>query len=219
VTDIHGTGRPIGGLTAVWRQAEGEPEGALVLLHGRGADEHDLAGLGDELDPRSRLLAVCPRAPMPWPPGHSWYEPGPAPGVPQSESFAAGVTAATRFLDAFADVTGIPPAATVLAGFSQGAAVALSVGLDPARPAVAGVLAMSGFLVADAPLASAPDAPPVLITHGTLDDLLPVGLGRDARDRVRAAGVIADYRESPVGHGVDPAGLPMMARFVARCLP
>ena len=56
------------------RPARGEPEGLLVLLHGRGADEHDLFPLLDVLDPERRLLGVTPRAPLSLPPGGAhWY--------------------------------------------------------------------------------------------------------------------------------------------------
>ena len=56
------------------RPAAGEPEGALVLLHGRGADENDLHGLLDQLDPARRMVGVTPRGPLSLPPGGAhWY--------------------------------------------------------------------------------------------------------------------------------------------------
>ena len=56
------------------RPAAGEPEGALVLLHGRGADEHDLLPLLEALDPERRLVGVTPRGPLSLPPGGAhWY--------------------------------------------------------------------------------------------------------------------------------------------------
>ncbi len=58
-------------LVALWREPAGEPEGALVLLHGRGADEHDLYPLLDVLDPERRLLGVTPGGPLHLPPGGS----------------------------------------------------------------------------------------------------------------------------------------------------
>ena len=61
-------------LAALWREPAGEPAGALVLLHGRGADERDLFPLLDELDPQRRLLGVTPRGPLALPPGGAhWY--------------------------------------------------------------------------------------------------------------------------------------------------
>ncbi len=56
------------------RAPSGEPVGALVLLHGRGADEHDLFPLFDALDPEGRLVGVAPRGPLSLPPGGAhWY--------------------------------------------------------------------------------------------------------------------------------------------------
>ena len=62
-------------LTFRERPAAGEPAGLLVLHHGRGADEHDLLGLADMLDPQRRLHVATPRAPLTLPgwPGHHWY--------------------------------------------------------------------------------------------------------------------------------------------------
>ena len=56
------------------REPRGEPDGALVLFHGRGADEHDLVPLLDALDPERRLLGLTPRGPLTLPPGGAhWY--------------------------------------------------------------------------------------------------------------------------------------------------
>ena len=61
-------------LTALVREAAGEPEGALVLFHGRGADEHDLVPLLDVLDPERRFVGITPRGPLSLPPGGAhWY--------------------------------------------------------------------------------------------------------------------------------------------------
>ena len=62
-------------LTYSERPAAGDPAGLLVLHHGRGADEHDLLGLADVLDPERRLHVATPRAPLQLPgwPGHHWY--------------------------------------------------------------------------------------------------------------------------------------------------
>ena len=56
-------------LTVSVREAAGEPEGALVLFHGRGADEHDLVPLFDVLDPERRFVGLTPRGPLSLPPG------------------------------------------------------------------------------------------------------------------------------------------------------
>ena len=103
--------------TTCERPAAGEPEGALVLLHGRGADEHDLFGLLDLLDPERRLLGVTPGGPLALPPGgRHWYRLGGIP-TPEPETFLASARLLAELVDA------LPVAAdrVVLGGFSQGA--------------------------------------------------------------------------------------------------
>src|SRR5207244_154753 len=128
------------------REPAGEPDGALVLFHGRGADENDLYSLLDELDPERRLLGVTPRGPLSLPPGGAhWYALGGL-GTPDRDTFLPTFERATRWLDALAKKTGIPPDRTVLGGFSQGAAITYALGLARGRPRPAGLLALSGFI-------------------------------------------------------------------------
>jgi phospholipase/carboxylesterase len=101
----------------------------------------------------------------------------------------------------------IPPERSVLGGFSQGAVMAYALGLGAARPVPAGILALSGFIPTvegfelDLP---AREGLPVAIGHGELDPVIPVEFGREARDRLTAAGADVTYRESPTGHSIDP---------------
>ena len=75
------------------RPAAGEPEGVLVLLHGRGSDELDLEPLADELDPERRFSALLPRGPLALPPaGAHWYAVREV-GFPDPETFLADVRA------------------------------------------------------------------------------------------------------------------------------
>src|ERR671916_1192524 len=84
------------------REPAGEPEGALVLNHGRGADEHDLYGLLDELDPGRRLLGVTTGAPLTNVPpgGRHWYL-VPRVGYPDPATFGSSFEQLTAFLDGF----------------------------------------------------------------------------------------------------------------------
>ena len=188
-------------LTARTRPAAGEPEGALVLFHGRGADEHDLYPLLDMLDPDRRLAAATPRGPLSLPPGGAhWYSLGGL-GTPDPESFAVGYAAAQEWLDAFAAETGIPPERTVLGGFSQGAVMSYALGLDAARPRPAAIVAFSGFVPSVHGLElDFENAPPVAIGHGTLDSVIPVEWGRNAHELLPQA----LYREYPLPHAIDP---------------
>ena len=87
-------------LRALERPAAGEPEGALVLLHGRGADEHDLFPLLDALDPERRLQGYTPRAPLALPPGGAHWYVVPRVGYPDPATFAEGYAALTGWFDA-----------------------------------------------------------------------------------------------------------------------
>ena len=86
-------------LTARVRPAAGVAEGALVLFHGRGADEHDLLPLVDALDPERRLVGATPRGPLSLPPGGAhWYALGGI-GTPEATTFLASSEAASAWLD------------------------------------------------------------------------------------------------------------------------
>src|SRR5207342_845060 len=103
------------------RPPAGDPEGLLVLFHGRGADENDLFPLLDVLDPERRLLGVTARGPLSLPPGGAhWYTVREI-GYPDPDTFLATYEAVASWLDALAEETGAAPERTVLGGFSQGA--------------------------------------------------------------------------------------------------
>ena len=129
------------------RPADGDPEGLLVLHHGRGADEHDLLSLGDVLDPQRRLHVATPRAPLTLPgwPGYHWYV-VPRVGYPDHDTFHAAYAKLAGFHDELWERTGVTPERTVFGGFSMGSVMSYSLGLGADRPAPAGILAFSGFV-------------------------------------------------------------------------
>ena len=207
-------------LTHRMRPAAGEPEGALVLFHGRGSDEHDLYRLLDDLDPDRRLLGVTPRGPLSLPPGGAhWYITRQV-GYPDPETFRATERLVAAWLDELAHSTGIPPERTVLGGFSQGAVMTHALGLGTGRPRPAAMLAFSGFIptVEGFALDLTPPLPPVAIGHGTYDNVISVEFGRQARDRLTAAGADVTYRESPMRHGIDPGFLDELVPWVAAAI-
>jgi phospholipase/carboxylesterase len=189
-------------LRALERPAAGEPEGALVLLHGRGADEHDLFPLLDALDPERRLHGYTPRAPLALPPGGAHWYVVPRVGYPDPETFAAGYGALTEWFDALPFAAGD----IVLGGFSQGAVMTYALGLGQERPRTRALIALSGFIptVESWEPNLEPPFPPIAIAHGTYDPVIPVEFGREARDRLAAAGAEIWYRESPIEHSIDP---------------
>jgi phospholipase/carboxylesterase len=193
-------------LEARIRDSDGEPLGALVLLHGRGADELDLFPLLDYFDPERRLVAATPRAPLALPPGGwHWYA-FRAVGFPDPATFDAVYPAATEWLDSFLADHSLTHDRLVLGGFSQGAVMTYAIGLGAGRPRPAALVALSGFVptVAGFELDLSPALPPVAIGHGTLDPVIGVEFGRAARDLLRDAGADVTYRESPLPHTIDP---------------
>ena len=192
------------------RPAASEPEAALVLFHGRGTSEDDLYPLLDALDPERRLVGVTPRGPLSLPPGGAhWYVVRRV-GYPDPGTFFTTLDLAAAFVDGLPGATGVPLERTIFGGFSQGAVMAYALALGRGRRRPAGILAMSGFIPTvdgfELDLERL-DGYPVAITHGALDPIIAVGFGRDARDRLAAAGADVTYLEAPVDHGVAPAWL------------
>ncbi len=204
-------------LRFVDRPSAGEPEGALVLLHGRGADERDLYPLLDALDPDRRLLGITPRAPLALPPGGAhWYRLGGIP-TPDPGTFFATFAQAAGFLDGLP----VPIDRVVLGGFSQGAAMSWALGLGTGRPRPAGIMALSGFMPEVEGFGLDFDeleGYPIAIGHGTQDAVIPVEWAREARRRLEQAGADLLYREYPLPHTIDPAFLPDLRAFVHRAL-
>jgi phospholipase/carboxylesterase len=198
------------------RAAAGEPEGALVLFHGRAADEHDLQPLLDALDPQRRLLGITPRGPLALPPGGAhWYAVREI-GYPDPGTFLSTYEQVGEWLD---DLR-LPWERTILGGFSQGAVMSYALSLGMGRPRPAGVVALSGFvptvegleLDLDGPL------PRFAIGHGTFDPVIQVEWSRRARALLEGAGADVVYRESPLPHVIDPRLLAELRPWLAETL-
>jgi phospholipase/carboxylesterase len=199
------------------RPAAGEPAGLLVLHHGRGADERDLLGLADVLDPERRLHVVTPRAPLAIGGGYHWYV-VPRVGYPDTETFQAAYRKLAAFHDELWERTGIAPENTVLGGFSMGSVMSYALGLAGDRPMPAGILAFSGFIPTVAgwepDLGSRPDLP-VFIAHGRRDPIMDVEFARRARALLGAGGLPVEYHESDAAHHIDPAHVPAATEWLA----
>ena len=205
------------------RPAAGEPAGLLVLHHGRGADEHDLLGLADVLDPERRLHVVTPRGPLQLPgwPGHHWYV-VPRVGYPDPGTFFAAYESLAALHDHLWERTGIAPERTVFGGFSMGSVMSYSLGLGPGRPAPAGVMALSGFIpTVDGwqPELAGREATRAFIAHGRNDPVMEVGFARRARELLEAGGLSVSYHESDAGHHIDPEHVPSMVDWLRETLP
>jgi phospholipase/carboxylesterase len=168
----------------------------LVLLHGFGADEHDLLPIARELDPR--MHAVSLQAPLALEfGGRAWYRIEQTPGgiAFDLNEVADGEAAALEAIEEIAREHPRP----ILCGFSQGAGMALAAALR--KPELtAGVLALSAVPPRSA---STPASRlRVFLAHGTMDPLIPVEVGRATRDLLERLGAKVAYREYPMGHMV-----------------
>ena len=204
------------------RPAEHGPEGLLFLHHGRGTDERDLIGLADTLDPMRRLLVVSPRGPLQLPatPGYHWYL-VPRVGHPDRDSFELACRALGELHDEIWQQTGIDPSRTVLGGFSMGAVMSYAMGLSAGRPAVAGILAFSGFVpIVDgwAPSLEDREETDVFIAHGRRDPVIEIGFAKPARETLEAGGLAVEYHESELAHQIDPVHATAAAGWLGRVL-
>jgi phospholipase/carboxylesterase len=199
------------------RPADGDPAGLLVLHHGRGADEHDLLGLADVLDPQRRLHVVTPRAPLTIGGGYHWYV-VPRVGYPDYDTFHAAYSTLADFHDELWQRTGIAPERTVFGGFSMGSVMSYSLGLPAERPKPAGILAFSGFIPTvdgwQPDLGSREDLP-VFIAHGRRDPIMQIEFARQAKALLEAGGLPVEYHESDAAHHIDPRHIPAATDWLA----
>ena len=205
---------PIGGAPA---------RSAVLLLHGYGADGNDLIGLAAEWAPALPETLFCsPHAPFACEAsafGRQWF------GFQNKRQDLVAVEVATatgiigRAIDALLEELSLEPGRLVLAGFSQGAMMALHVGLRRAKP-VAGILGYSGLLMAPELLAAQlRSKPPVLLIHGDRDSVVPPDSLRDAQAALTRLSVPIEAMLRPgLAHGIDPEGLVQGRRFLERVL-
>jgi len=194
-------------LEARYRTPPSPTIGAIVLFHGRGADENDLFPLFDMLDPAGRFRGACPRGPLTLPPGGAhWYVVREV-GFPDPATFWPSFEKAQAWLDGFVTDTGIPIERTIIGGFSQGAVMSYALSLAAGRPRPAGLLAFSGFIPTVDGLdfdLDRLDGFRVAIGHGTFDPVISVRFSRAARERLEDAGADVTFKESPMQHSIDP---------------
>ena len=202
---------------------EGRPP-LLLLLHGVGSNEHDLFGLAPHLDPR--LAIVSARAPYTRAPGsYAWFDVQVLPGGGfriQEEMWRHSLTLLVEYITTIAEEHGAEPRRVYLGGFSQGAIMSLCVMLT--RPElVAGVVAMSGRLLPEVIPMARPASDlagfPVLVTHGTADQVIAVRYGREIRDHLQGLPVDLTYQEFPMGHEVSGESLGLVSGWLSARLP
>ena len=191
-----------------------------MLLHGLGADGKDLIGLGSTLAPLLPGAAfAAPDAPEPCdmaPSGYQWFSLAAEGEADRSSGVRLAAVALDRFLDDELARTGVDEGRLALVGFSQGAMMALHVGLRRARPC-AGIVGYSGTLVDPQSLEREMSAkPPILLVHGAADDLIPVEALFAAVAATGAVGLSVRWHVSvATGHAIDEPGLRLGADLLA----
>lgn len=186
----------------------------VLMLHGRGADMHDLADLAPMLAERDRCRFVFANAPRPFEAapgmtfGWTWFDGWP----PEEKSVAASREILLTFIGEITER--YKTSRLVVAGFSQGAMMSLDAGL---RTECAGIIAMSGGLYEPAlPDLSAKKGLPVLIAHGIYDEVVPVAYARRARHVLEEAGLAVEYHEYLMQHAVAQEEVAVVRDFLAR---
>lgn len=200
-----------------------QPAGALVLLHGRGADGRDLFPLLDMLDPDARLHGATLQAPdrLPGQPGWHWYEVHRV-GHPHPPTFLPSLRSLEAAIDALLEQLGLSHDRLVLGGFSQGAVMSIAAGLGRGRPRPAALLPWSGFVPTVDGWALDPSTAagvPVLLTHGQLDPVIVHAFGEEARRRLEDAGAAVEWRAPAIGHELDAATVVRARELVQELIP
>lgn len=202
------------------------PAASVVLLHGLGADGWDFVPIVDELGlpdalPVRFVFPHAPVRPVTVNNGYemrAWYDIRAF--TPEGRADAAGLAESVRRVDDILRseiAAGVAAARIVLAGFSQGGAVALSAGLRFGER-LSGLLALSTYLPFPETLAADKSAAnrdvPILMCHGRMDPVVPVGMGTEARDVLRAQGYAVEWHDYPMQHEVCAAELGEIARWL-----
>lgn len=191
-----------------------QPDAAIIWLHGLGADGHDFEPIVSELglDAAKRIRFIFPHAPaipvtinggyvMP-----AWYDIIQTDlGIEHDEAGIAASAHAIQLLIEQQQMHGIPASRIVLAGFSQGAAMSLHVGLAQAQP-LAGIMALSGYLLLphalDTHIQREALASKLFMAHGINDPVVPFDLGERAHDRLEKLGMEVAWHSYPMAHQV-----------------
>lgn len=203
------------------------PQAAILWLHGLGADGHDFEPIVPELGLAQPVRFVFPHAPVRPVTINSgmrmraWYDILQLGGGPEDD---AGVRASQQLLENFIareKSRGIAPAKIVLAGFSQGGAVALQTALrHPER--LAGILALSTYLPLSNTLQGEKSAAnadlPIFMAHGRYDDIIPFDRAQASRKHLEALGYPVEWYEYPMPHSVCAPEIADIAAFLTRLL-
>jgi phospholipase/carboxylesterase len=217
-------------LEAIQVETAPNPTVAVIWMHGLGADGHDFEPIVPELGlpARPAVRFVFPHAPLrpvTINQGHvmrAWYDVRALAGVRREDE--AGVRQSAQQVEALMErerQRGIAPGRLVLAGFSQGGAMALHVGLRY-RERLAGLLALSCYLPLAATLAAEASPAnrdvPIFWAHGVHDPMIPLPMAEHGRAQVAALGYPIEWHQYPMPHAVCAEEIADIARWLGRVL-
>lgn len=195
------------------------PAPAIVLLHGRGADERDLLPITESLPEQLHIFSV--QAPQELEDGYRWYDIDVEDGdlhssQPDPESFNACLGQLFSFLKYAIDQYEIDPREIGLLGFSQGAALALAATIRKSDR-IAWTVALNGYLpkqYGSADKLSAVDGAAFFLGAGRMDLVIPEERVQRAAARLRDAGLNVAYETYPTGHGATDAEIDEVGEWV-----
>jgi phospholipase/carboxylesterase len=199
--------------------ARGPASHLVVLVHGYGADGQDLIGLAQHWQGLLPNVAfAAPNAPMriPGGPGYQWFPISRIDPHEMQKGVEAAGPALDQYLDAELARLGLPPERLALAGFSQGTMLSLHLGLRrKVRPAA--IVGFSGLLAGPPPSSEfGGDIPPILLTHGDSDTVIPPQAMFLAGAQLGLAGAAVQWHLARgMGHGIDPEGLEIAGQFLS----
>ena len=211
-------------------QSGDHPVASIIVLHGLGADGNDFVPVAEQLDlsavgPVRFVFPSAPVRPVTLNGGYrmrAWYDILGTDLVRREDE--AGLRASAAEIQALIDreaERGMPPARTVLMGFSQGCAMTLMVGLR-APQRLAGLVAWSGYLPLAASTAAERSAAnadvPILMCHGRLDPMVLPVRGMAARDTLLALGYPVQWHDYPMAHSVCPEEIVDLNRWLLTVL-
>jgi phospholipase/carboxylesterase len=200
------------------------PEAAVIWLHGLGADGHDFEPIVPELALKKPVRFIFPHAPIrpvtinQGMRMRAWYDILQLGGGPEDEK---GLRASQKLTEDLVRAQGLPANRIVLAGFSQGGAIALLTALRyPER--LAGVMALSTYLPLAPTLAAERSTGnrdvPIFMAHGRYDDLIPLQRAHASREALEKLGYAVEWHDYPMPHSVCAPEVADIAAFLARVL-
>jgi len=213
-------------LPGIETETAARPTASIIWMHGLGASGHDFAGVVPALALPAGLALrfIFPHAPqrpvtinngyvMP-----AWYD-------IRNERFndgedAAGIEASAQAIMQLVQqemARGIDSRRIILAGFSQGGAIALHCGLHSPLP-LAGIIALSSYLpLADRLPEHTDISPPILMLQGSADPIVPLALAEHSRQQLLAAGYRIDWHSYPIEHTVCAEEITEIGRWISQC--